>query len=341
MAKEQTARIAGLTHVSDSEEGIQRRRCGHGFAFLHANGRRVRDARMLQRIHQLAIPPAWQDVWICRSSRGHIQATGRDEMGRKQYIYHQRWQETAAEEKYEKLLPFGVALKRLRRRLVMQAADAEPTLRRATATVLMLMDHTAIRIGNEEYARRNRSYGLTTLQHQHLRQSGEAFQLRFAGKGGQLREVLIDHPLLVPLLRQYKQLPGKRLFQYRGVSGRLVPISSELVNEQLRKLSGLEVSAKDFRTWKASAFVAGELFNAVRDGDRSSPRRIVSSALAAAADLLGNTVTVCRTSYIYPRLLESFLAKEFAVMSSRFKPRQSKWMSRSERVLLDFLRVDS
>jgi DNA topoisomerase I len=341
MPGEQIARRAGLTYVSDCENGILRRRCGSGFTYLYADGRPVRAPALLQRIESLVIPPAWQEVWICRSSRGHIQATGRDDLGRKQYIYHLHWQQTAAEEKFAKLPAFGRVLKRLRQRLIEQVADSEPTLQRAAATVLMLMDHTAIRIGSEEYARRNRSYGLTTLRRKHLQRTDNGYRLRFAAKGGLWRDVAIEHPLLVDLLHQYEELPGKKLFQYRGASGRLVGIGADQVNEQLRRLCGLEASAKDFRTWKASAFVAGHLFDATRSEEPIRPRRVVSSAIRAAADLLGNTVTICRQSYVYPRLIESFLGGELAAISSGFQPRDSRWMSRSERVLMEFLTLDA
>jgi DNA topoisomerase I len=339
MPGEETARRAGLLYISDSDEGLTRRRCGRGFRYHYADGRPVRSPALLQRIDSLVIPPAWREVWICRDARGHIQATGRDDLGRKQYIYHPLWQETAAEEKYARLLAFGHALPRLRRRLIQSAAGGEPTLQRAAATVLMLMDHTAIRVGNEEYARRNRSYGLTTLRRKHLVQNGSGFQLRFAAKGGLWRDVLIDHPLLVPLLRQYDQLPGKRIFQYVGSSDRLVGVTADQVNEHLHQLIGLDVTAKDFRTWKASAFVAGQL-HAAAATDKRSTRRVVSATIRAAAELLGNTITVCRQSYVYPRLVESYLDGEFASLTSNCNPRNSKWMSRCERVLLAFLQAD-
>src|SRR5690606_14623781 len=191
-----TARRAGLTYVRDSDQGIERRRCGRGFTYRHPDGRAVRSASILERLEALAIPPAWQDVWICRSHRGHIQATGRDDLGRKQYIYHPRWQEVTAEQKYGKLMIFGQTLPRLRRKLMQQVAAPEPTLQRTAAAVLRLMAHTAIRVGNEEYARRNRSYGLTTLRRTHLREGDSGLRLRFVGKGGLWHDITIADPLL-------------------------------------------------------------------------------------------------------------------------------------------------
>ncbi len=335
-----TARRAGLIYVSDADRGLQRRRCGRGFAYLDADGRPVRSDSILERIEALAIPPAWEEVWICRSHRGHIQATGRDDLGRKQYIYHPRWQEATAEQKYSKLLSFGQTLPRLRRKLMQQVAEPEPTLQRTAAAVLLLMDHTAIRVGNEEYARRNRSYGLTTLRRTHLREGDSGLRLRFVGKGGLWHDITIADPLLNSLLQQYAALPGKNLFKYRGADGRLVRIAASHVNQELRRLSGLDITAKDFRTWKASALVAGQLFDAACSGACARPRHIVCTAIAGAAELLGNTQTVCRHSYVVPRLLDSFLNHEFAEFSKGQKPRNSRWMSRHERVLLEFLAAE-
>jgi len=335
-----TARRAGLTYVSDSDRGIQRRRCGRGFTYLYADGRPVRSDSILERTAALAIPPAWEEVWICRSHRGHIQATGRDDLGRKQYIYHPRWQEATAEQKYSKLLSFGQILPRLRRKLMQQVAETEPTLQRTAAAALLLMDHTAIRVGNEEYARRNRSYGLTTLRRTHLRETDAGLRLRFVGKGGLWHDITITDPLLVSLLQQYAALPGKNLFKYRGADGRLVRIAASHVNQELRRLSGLDITAKDFRTWKASALVAGHLFDAVCNDDGARPRQIVCAAITGAAELLGNTKTVCRHSYVVPRLLDSFLNCEFTAFSSSLRPRDSRWLSRHERVLLEFLMAE-
>jgi len=335
-----TARRAGLLYVSDSDPGIQRRRCGRGFTYLYADGRPVRSDSILERLEALAIPPAWDDVWICRSHRGHLQATGRDDLGRKQYIYHPRWQEATAEQKYGKLLVFGQTLPRLRRKLMQQVAEPEPTLERTAAAALLLMDRTAIRVGNEEYARRNRSYGLTTLRRTHLRECDAGVRLRFVGKSGLWHDFTISDPLLVSLLQQYAALPGKNLFKYRGADGRLVRIGASHVNQELRRLSGLDITAKDFRTWKASALVAGHLFDAVSRGECSPPRRVIGAAVSGASELLGNTATVCRHSYIVPRLLDSFLNCEFTEFCKRQKPRDSRWMSRHERVLLEFLATE-
>lgn len=335
-----TARRAGLSYVSDSDSGIRRRRCGRGFTYLYADGRPVRSDTILERIEALAIPPAWEEVWICRSHRGHLQATGRDDQGRKQYLYHPRWQEATAEQKYGKLLSFGQSLPRLRRKLMQSVADPEPTLERTAAVALLLMDHTAIRVGNEEYARRNRSYGLTTLKRTHLSECDSGVRLRFVGKSGLQHDITVCDPLMVSLLQQYAALPGKNLFKYRGADGRLVRIGASHVNQELRRLSGLEITAKDFRTWKASALVAGQLFDATCSGDGSPPRRVICAAVAGAAELLGNTATVCRHSYIVPRLLDCFLNCEFTEFSQRQKPRDSRWMTRQERVLLAFLTAE-
>lgn len=332
----QIAEAAGLRYVGDHEPGLTRRRCGQGFTYLDAQGRRIRSAPVLRRIEQLAIPPAWQDVWICSQDGGHLQATGRDQRGRKQYLYHPQWQEAAATTKFDRLLIFGRSLAQLRRRVAACAQQRRLSEQRTAAVILLLMDHTAIRVGNEEYVRQNGSYGLTTLRHKHLRDDRSTVRLRFTAKGGTRREVEIQQPQLVALLQQYYRLSGRHLFQYQSPLGDLRPIHADQVNEALRKLARLDITAKDFRTWKASAVVAGQLFDHCRCG-RPPTRRVVAAAIADAAALLGNTKTICRNSYIHPRLLDSFASGHFGDVCSKLRPRQSKWMSRSERILLHFL----
>ncbi|PZO09833.1 MAG: DNA topoisomerase [Lysobacteraceae bacterium] len=308
------ASVAGLRYVHDSEPGIARRRAGKGFSYRGPDGGLVRDQATLARIRKLAIPPAYTDVWICPSALGHLQATGRDARRRKQYRYHLRWQKTRGEGKFERLVDFGRALPRLRRRLREDLREPGFRFPRVMALVVSVMAQTLIRVGNDEYARSNRSYGLTTLRNRHIDflRGGRAV-LKFRGKGGQDHEVALDDARLTALVRRCQELPGQALFQYRDDEGALHPVNSQDVNEYLGSVMGAGFTAKDFRTWGAT-LLAYRLLAATplpapgRSGQRSerSLATARNGVVAEVAEALGNTPAVCRKAYIDPRVFEAW-----------------------------------
>lgn len=308
------ASVAGLRYVLDSEPGIGRRRAGKGFSYREPGGGLVRDEATLARIRKLAIPPAYTDVWICRSSLGHLQATGRDARRRKQYRYHVRWQATRGEGKFERLVEFGRALPRLRRRLREDLRLPGFPLPKVMALVVSVMAETLVRVGNDEYARSNRSYGLTTLRNRHIDflRGGRAV-FRFRGKGGQDHEIALDDARLAKLVHDCQELPGQALFQYRDDNGALRPVASQDVNEYLGSVMGAGFTAKDFRTWGATLLAfrllaATPLPEPGRNGQRSERSLTIArnGVIAEVADALGNTPAVCRKAYIDPRVFEAW-----------------------------------
>jgi DNA topoisomerase IB len=304
----QAAAEAGLRHVSDAGPGIRRRRSGRGFAYTDTDGGRVRDAEVLARIRALSIPPAWTDVWICPSARGHLQASGRDARGRKQYRYHAQWNKVRGAGKFDREVAFGEALPRLRRRLRQDLGLEGFPRAKVLAIVVAVMGETLIRVGNVEYARDNHSFGLTTLRNRHVDflRGGRA-RIRFRGKGGQEHEVGLDDRRLVRLLHRCRELPGQALFQYRDDDGTLVPVDSGEVNAYLREATGSEFSAKDFRTWGGTLAAFQRLARTAlpqrADGRRPGERALAAKEAAVVREVaaaLGNTPAVCRRAYIDP-----------------------------------------
>jgi len=306
---EAAALDAGLLYVSDADPGIARRRAGGGFSYRRPDGTAVRDAATLGRIRALAIPPAWTGVWICATARGHLQATGRDARGRKQYRYHPDWQALRGQARFARLPAFARALPRLRRRLRRDLARSGLPRDKVLAIVVSLMMDTLVRVGNDAYARDNRSYGLTTLRDRHLKRlRGGRPRLRFRGKGGQQHEVAIDDPRLARLVRACQELPGQQLFQYRDAAGRVRPLGSADVNAYLRQAMGGDFTAKDFRTWGGTlhAFrrlAATPLPEAAAGADAPSARALAmvcNQVVGEVAGALRNTPAVCRRAYIDP-----------------------------------------
>lgn len=302
------ARAAGLVYVSDEEPGITRRRIGRGFGYRTPSGRPVRDAKTLARIRALAIPPAYTEVWICRDPRGHLQATGRDARRRKQYRYHPQWAAVRDDRKFERLVAFGRALPRLRRRLRADLSLPGYPRDKVLAIVVALLADTMARVGNRAYARDNRSYGLTTLRNRHLQfVAGGRARLKFKGKGGQANEIAIDDKRLAKLVRGCQQLPGQMLFQYRDDGGELQPVDSGMVNDYLRDAMGDDFTAKDFRTWGGTlhavrGLAATPLPEKTRGGvpgDRALAAA-QNAVVKEVAAVLGNTAAVCRKAYIDP-----------------------------------------
>ncbi|MFO1397629.1 MAG: DNA topoisomerase IB [Burkholderiales bacterium] len=297
------AQEAGLVYVTDRSPGYRRERKGDGFVYRDADGTLVRDEDVLARIAKLAIPPAYEDVWIARNRRGHLQATGRDARGRKQYRYHADWRAVRDDEKFERMIAFGEALPKVRRRLAADLARDGLVRDKVLAAVVALLDTTRARVGNEEYARENKSYGLTTLRNRHVQfvRDGRA-RLAFRGKGGVEHEVVVDDRRLARIMRRCQQLPGQLLFQYVDDAGARHPVKSDLVNEYLKEVAGEGFTAKDFRTW-AATLRAFALLAAQPLPEPVSERACKAcevAAIKAVAAELRNTPAVCRKSYINP-----------------------------------------
>lgn len=300
------AKAAGLRYVSDAQPGYTRRRRGRGFSYYDWKGQPVDDLNLRNRFNQFVIPPAWRDVWICRYENGHILAVGRDEAGRKQYIYHPAWAEVRNQVKYSKLLAFGEALPELRRQVAADLRKRKMTREKVTALVIALMEQTLIRIGNDEYARNNDSYGLTTLQDDHVSFDNNTVVFEFRGKSGKEHEIPLHDRRLAQLVKECQELPGQRLFQYWDEHGNLVALTSTDVNAYLREVTGFDFTAKDFRTW-GGTLLAARLFNEC--GPCSSESEMKKQSVATVkqvAQALGNTPAVCRQSYIHPAIFTTY-----------------------------------
>jgi DNA topoisomerase-1 len=302
------ARDAGLRYTTDARPGVTRRRSGTGFSYRDPEGRTIGDREVIGRIRSLAIPPAWTDVWICPWPNGHLQASGRDARGRKQYRYHARWHQRRGTDKFDRILDFSEALPRLRRRCDEDLARRGLPREKVLAAVVRLLELTLIRVGNDEYARLNRSFGLTTLQDRHARIEGSALRFRFRGKSGQSHEVGLRDRRLAALVRRCQELPGQELFQFVDEEGEVRDIASDDVNAYIREASGGDFTAKDFRTW-AGTVLAYRALRALQpgDGERAAKRNVVE-AIRQTADRLGNTPAVARGSYVHPAVLDAYLA---------------------------------
>jgi DNA topoisomerase-1 len=300
------ARAAGLRYTPDGGPGIRRRRAGRGFSYLDAEGAPIRDAEELRRIRALAIPPAWTDVWINPHPRGHIQATGRDARGRKQYRYHAKWRETRDETKFERLIAFAEALPGLRERVTADLGLAGIPREKTLATVVRLLDESLIRVGNAEYARDNGSYGLTTLQDDHVVIAGATVRFAFRGKSGKLHEVDVRDRRVARIVKRLQDLPGQPLFQYLDAEREAHTIDSNDVNAYLREIAGDEFTAKDFRTWAGTTLAARALRDLGPAETKTSLKANIVEAIDAVATRLGNTRAVCRASYIHPAVLSGY-----------------------------------
>jgi DNA topoisomerase-1 len=304
----ESAQAAGLRYVSDTQPGIRRKRAGKGFAYLGTDGKPIKDEKELARIRSLAIPPAYVDVWICPSPNGHIQATGRDARGRKQYRYHPKWREVRDETKFGRMLAFSEALPQIRARVEKDLSLPGLPREKVLATVVRLLESTCIRVGNDEYAKANRSYGLTTLQDKHVEISGSTLRFEFRGKSGKTHKVNLSDRRLARIVQRSQALPGEDLFQYLDEDGVRHTIGSGDVNEYIQEISGQEFTAKDFRTWAGTLLAVEAL---VQIGAWSSQRHAKSNVLRAidrVAEQLNNTRAVCRKYYVHPAVFEHYLA---------------------------------
>lgn len=303
-----SARIAGLRYVNDGQTpGIRRLGKPNRFRYVAAGGRLLTDKSELQRIRSLAIPPAWTDVWICPSPLGHVQATGRDARGRKQYRYHARWREVRDEVKYGRLIAFAETLPAIRRRTISDLRAPGLTRRKVVAAVVQLLEKTLIRVGNEEYARHNNSYGLTTMRDQHARVAGADVYFSFRGKSGALHAIHLHDARLARIVKACRDLPGYELFQYVDEGGHRQIVESADVNAYVREVSGRDFTAKDFRTWAGTVCAARALAAADRSTSAAQARRNIVAAVAQVAQRLGNTKAVSRKCYIHPAVLDAYL----------------------------------
>jgi DNA topoisomerase-1 len=306
---ETIANCDDLRFSSDAEPGITRRRAGSGFYYVQSKGQRVSDETTLARIRKLAIPPAYRDVWICRDPHGHLQATGIDARGRKQYRYHERWRSVRDEHKFERMMGFGRALPKIHRRITRDMKLTGLPREKVLATVVRLLESTLIRIGNDEYARTNKSYGLTTLRNRHVKLKGDRVRFSFRGKHGIRHEVEVEAPRVARILRKCLDLPGQDLFEYVDADGSVRNVTSSDVNQYLREITGEPYTAKDFRTWHATIEVlellTGQPFTTARESKAK-----LKEALQSVAQRLGNTPTMCRKCYVNPVVIDAFLAGE-------------------------------
>jgi DNA topoisomerase-1 len=302
-----SARRAGLRYTSDDRPGISRRRSGRGFSYRDADGKTVRARSTLARIRALAIPPAWTDVWICPDPDGHLQATGRDARGRKQYRYHAAWRTGRDDAKFERILAFAAILPRIRRRCDRDLARRSLTRAKVLAAVVRLLELTLIRVGNDEYARLNRSFGLTTLRDRHVTVEGTAIRFRFRGKSGRQHEVSLRDRRLAGVVKRCQELPGQELFQYVDDAGQMQDVTSEDVNDYLREAARADVTAKDFRIWAGTVLAYRALCALDPAGGPAAARRNVVEAVRLSAGELGNTPAVARRSYVHPAILDAYL----------------------------------
>ena len=302
-----SAEAAGLRYVTDEMPGIHRRRHGRGFSYVDADGRVVRDAEMLRRFRSLVIPPAWTDVWICPIANGHLQVTARDARGRKQYRYHPIFREKRDGTKFERMIGFSDVLLAIRERVEHDIALPGLPREKVMATVVWLLERTLIRIGSNEYARSNKSFGLTTLRQRHVRIEGSRLRFDFRGKSGVVHSVAVTDRRIARIVQRCQELPGQELFQYVDDAGARQSVDAEDVNAYLHDIAGRDVTAKDFRTWAGTMLAAESLRAAGPAPSRRQAERNIVAAVDRTAQRLGNTRSVCRKYYIHPALLEAYL----------------------------------
>jgi DNA topoisomerase I len=305
---EEAAAEAGLRYVSDDQPGYTRRKKGDDFEYLDTKGKPITDEARLLRIKRLAVPPAYTDVWICPSPNGHLQATGRDARGRKQYRYHEKWREKRDETKYDRMLVFGAALQKIRERVEQDLALPGMPKNKVLAAIVSIMERTFIRVGNEEYARTNNSYGLTTMRNKHVDVKGHKVRFKFRGKSGVTHEMQIADRRLARIVKKAQDLPGQELFTYEDDEGNPHDIKSQDVNDYLREITGEDFTAKDFRTWAGTVLAAVALNHVEPFQTKKEAKANVKTAINAVSKILGNTPAVCRKCYVHPAVLETYLS---------------------------------
>src|SRR6266478_533975 len=336
----EAAEEAGLQYVSDDRPGYTRRAKNGEFEYFDTQGKRIRDEQRLLRIKRLAIPPAWTDVWICPLPAGHIQAIGRDARRRKQYRYHERWRELRDENKFGRLADFAQELPKIRRRVAQDMRLPGLPGQKVLATVVRLLERTFIRIGNEEYARANKSFGLTTMKNRHVKVKGDHLRFRFRGKSGRQHEVAITDRRIAKIVSKCQDLPGQDLFQYVSDDGEARNVTSQDVNDYLREITNENFSAKDFRTWAGTVLAAIALTAQSEFETKKQAKANLKTAICAVARLLGNTPAVCRKCYVHPAIVEAYLSKtQIAGLSQAIKTADNINLRAVERAVLKFLRA--
>lgn len=340
-----TVEAAGLVYVTDADPGIRRIRAGRGFSYRDGAGRLLRDASALARIRSLAIPPAYTDVWICPLPNGHIQATGRDAKGRKQYRYHADWHGLRDATKYERLLEFGESLPALRRRIAADMAPRGLSRGKVLATIVALLENTLIRVGNADYVRQNDSFGLTTLRDGHVTAAATELRFRFKGKSGRTWNLSVRDRRIARIVRACQDLPGQHLFQYLDDDGRQVAVTSADVNSYLREISGRDITAKDFRTWAGTVLAARAIAEALPPETAAAGKRSLRAAIETVAARLGNTPTIARKSYVHPEIVRAYLEEEvfhvLRVELSELRDDDGDGWRPGEAAVLSFLRRQS
>lgn len=304
---QQAAAAVGLRYVADSGPGLRRRKSGRGFIYVRADGSRLSDPDAVKRIRSLAIPPAWKDVWICPFAQGHLQATGRDARGRKQYRYHPRFREIRDSTKYEHVVAFADALPAIRAKVRKHMALPGLPREKVLATVVYLLDKTLIRIGNDDYARHNKSYGLTTLKNRHVEIEASEVRFQFVGKSGKEWSAKIKDRRVARIIRACQELPGQELLQYCARDGSIQDVTSSDVNDYLREITDKDVTAKDFRTWAGTVLAAIALKDVESLGSATKSKKSLRAAIETVAARLGNTPAICRKCYVHPEVLNAFL----------------------------------
>ena len=334
-----SAEEAGLRYVSDDRPGYSRKANSNDFEYFDTEGKRIRDEQRLLRIKRLAIPPAWTDVWVCPSSNGHIQATGRDARRRKQYRYHERWREVRDENKFSRLADFAKALPQIRKRVDSDIKLPGLPREKVLATVVRLLERTFIRIGNDEYARQNKSFGLTTIKDRHVTVRGAHLRFRFRGKSGRQHEVDVRDDQIAKIISRLQDLPGQELFQYIDENGEVRDVKSQDVNDYLREITKEDFSAKDFRTW-AGTLLSVLALN-VQGGfeTKGQAKANIKTAICAVAELLGNTPAICRRCYVHPAVVEAYLAStRIPGLSQAMQKSGNRQLRSAEAAVLKFLR---
>jgi DNA topoisomerase-1 len=333
----EAAEEAGLQYVNDERPGYSRRAKGQSFEYLDTEGKPIRDERRLLRIKRLAIPPAWTEVWICPSANAHIQATGRDARGRKQYLYHERWREVRDENKFDRLAQFAKALPHIRRRVAQDLKLPGLPRRKVLATIVRLLERTFIRIGNEEYARENKSFGLTTLKNRHVTVRGAQMRFRFRGKSKRQHEVDVTDRRVAKVIAKCQDLPGQDLFQYVNENGEVQNVTSQDVNEYLRDIGREDFTAKDFRTWGGTVLAAIALSKQEEFQTKKQAKSNIKTAICVVAELLGNTPAVCRRCYVHPLIVEAYLNRTRIAGLNGTKSLEPPNLREAERAVLKFL----
>lgn len=328
---------AGLRYVSDASPGLHRITRGKGFAYVDARDKPVTNPAILTRIHSLVIPPAWTDVWICPSPNGHLQATGRDARGRKQSRYHPKWREVRDHDKYNHLIEFAHSLPVIRRMVRRQLRLPHMPREKVLAAIVMLLEQTCFRIGNDRYAKDNDHFGLTTFRDKHVRVNGSTMRFQFVGKSGKARDCSISDKALADIVGKCQDLPGQELFAYRDEDGKVCDIKSDHVNDYLEQIAGADVTAKDFRTWIGTVLAARALKELGAFTSKRQAEKSIVSAVDQVAEQLGNTRAVCRKCYIHPAIFDTYFAGKFAASSPRF--RSIKGLNKEESGVLAMLQA--